>query len=73
MLHCVEYLNSPMGLRGEDLASSASLDSKLLFWTSLFYFNTLKHVLQLCLSVFLLALIWIIFQSSNYEVYNSEV
>lgn len=35
------------------------------------YFFTSIHLLQPCLSMFLLALIWRIFQSSNFEVYNS--
>lgn len=37
------------------------------------YFFTSIHLLQLCLSMFLLALIWRIFQSSNFEVYNSSL
>lgn len=64
LLRCVEYPTCPLGLRG-GLAHSASLDSIILL--DLFI---LLCLLQPCLCVFLLALIWRIFQSLNYDVHN---
>lgn len=49
LLYFVEYLNCPLGLRGEGLAYSASLDFEVVFWTSLFYFNTFVVTMFNCL------------------------